>query len=66
MINRFLNIIATYIEFEEFMWIFQNPSPIQYWIEISKDYFGKQNSVDFKRLCVIVLILWDFKTFLKW
>jgi hypothetical protein len=32
-----------------------------YWIEILKDYFGKQNPADFKRLCVILLILWDFK-----
>jgi len=32
-----------------------------YWIEILKDSFGKKNLKDFKRLCVIVLILWDFK-----
>jgi len=28
-----------------------------YWIEILKDYFDKQNSADFKRLCEIILIL---------
>jgi len=36
-----------------------------YWIEILKDYFVKQNPADFKRLCVILLILWDFKRLLK-
>jgi len=32
-----------------------------YWIEILKDYFGKQNPEDFKRFCEIILILLDFK-----
>ena len=37
-----------------------------YWIEILREYFDKNNLEDFKRLCVIVLILWDFKRiFLK-
>ncbi|RHN52623.1 hypothetical protein MtrunA17_Chr6g0482531 [Medicago truncatula] len=37
-----------------------------YWIEILKDCFDRKNLEDFKRLCWIVLILWDFKRlFLK-
>jgi len=32
-----------------------------YWIEILKDFFGKQNLKDFKRFCVIILIFLDFK-----
>jgi len=32
-----------------------------YWIEILKDFFGKQNSEDFKRFSEIILILLDFK-----
>ena len=37
-----------------------------YWIGILREYFDKNNLEDFKRLCVIVLILWDFKKkFLK-
>jgi len=35
-----------------------------YWIEILKDCFGKKNLKDFKRFCVIVLILMDFKRLL--
>jgi hypothetical protein len=37
-----------------------------YWIEILKDCFNRKNLEDFKRLCWIVVILWDFKRhFLK-
>ena len=35
-----------------------------YWIEILREYFDKNNLEDFKRLCEIVLILWDFKRFI--
>jgi len=32
-----------------------------YWIDILKDYLGKQNPEDFKKICEIILILLDFK-----
>ena len=32
-------------------------------IGILREYFDKNNLEDFKRLCGIVLILWDFKRF---
>ena len=40
--------------------------PNSSWIEILKDYFDRINLEDFKRLCWIVVFLWDFKRhFLK-